>query len=211
MPRAKKPAVTVVNLGDLTPDPKNARRHTPRNIGVIGDSLQETGAWRSIGIDEKGVVYMGNGVVEAAGERGMEKVIVVDAEGDQIVAVRRSNLTPEQKRKAALVDNRATDLSEFDADVLREFSEAGDDLSGLWTDDELAAMSADVPPSEWDEAMSGLRRDKDGFQQMTFTLTDDQVDTVKRALDRIKAPGEDVTGNPNGNGNALAAICADVS
>jgi hypothetical protein len=49
--------------------------------------------------------------------------------------------------------------------------------------------------------------DKEPFQQMTFTLSDDQAGDVKRAMGAAKDSGPFVdTGNENGNGNALARI-----
>lgn len=103
---------TLSHLKDLTPDPKNARKHTPRNIGTIVDALHDVGAGRSIVIDEHGVILAGNATTEAAAEAGITKVRVIDTDGDEIIAVRRSNLTPEQKTKLALYDNRAAELAD---------------------------------------------------------------------------------------------------
>ena len=61
----------VTSLADLTPDPRNARTHTPRNVGMIVDALHEVGAARSIVIDEDGVILAGNATAEAAAEAGM--------------------------------------------------------------------------------------------------------------------------------------------
>jgi len=97
---------TPTTIADLNPDPTNARSHSPRNIGMLVDSLQQLGASRSIVIDEEGTVLAGNGVVEAAAEAGITKVRVVDVAGDELVAVRRTGLTPEQKVDLALRDNR---------------------------------------------------------------------------------------------------------
>lgn len=131
-------AMTEVNhLGDLTPDPQNARKHNERNIGQIVSSLQEVGAGRSILIDENGVILAGNGVVEAAGIAGLENVKVVDADGDTIIAVRRKNLTAEQKRRIALWDNRAAELAEWDVDVLAASTEL---LDGIFSKTEQAIL-----------------------------------------------------------------------
>lgn len=138
MPTPKKPKA-ITSIADLTPDPQNARKHNPRNIGVIADSLQELGTARSIVVDEDGVILAGNGVVEAAGQVGIEKVHVIDVPGDTIVAVRKTGLTPEQKRDLALRDNRATDLSEWDPAVLKAISEE-QDLSHLFSKNELAGI-----------------------------------------------------------------------
>ena len=62
---------TPTKLSDLTADPKNARRHTPRNISMIADSLKAVGGARSIVIDERGHVLAGNATVEAAAKAGV--------------------------------------------------------------------------------------------------------------------------------------------
>lgn len=132
------------HIGDLTPDPVNARKHGQRNLDVIADTLQQVGAARSIVIDEDGVILAGNGVVEAAAQVGIDRVQVVDADGETIIAVRRTGLTDEQKRRLALADNRAGELAEWDTEVLAAMAEDGTDFHGLWSDDELAELLEDA-------------------------------------------------------------------
>jgi ParB family chromosome partitioning protein len=140
---AKKPK-PVTTLSDLTPDPKNARAHNPRNIGQVQNSLQRYGAARSIVIDENGQIIAGHGVVEAAALAGMEKVQVVDGDGQTIIAVRRSGLTKQQKQELGIADNRGAELAEWNSDVLAEL--AGEiDLSQFWKDDELIQVLGKVP------------------------------------------------------------------
>jgi DNA modification methylase len=135
------PAITHIN--DLTPDPKNARKHSARNVGTIADALREVGAARSIVIDENNVVLAGNATIEAAADAGITKVHVVEADGNTVVAVRRTGLTPQQKARLALYDNRAAELAEgWDVDVLQALQADGVDLSAFWQEDELAALYA---------------------------------------------------------------------
>jgi 16S rRNA G966 N2-methylase RsmD len=77
-------------------------------------------------------------------------VRVIEAEGDEIIAVKRSNLTPEQKTRLALFDNRSAELAEWDAGVLEGLSEEID-LSGLWNDEELSALLNEDVAIELDE------------------------------------------------------------
>jgi len=56
--------MTEATLADLRPDPANARKHNPRNIGMIVSALHQVGAARSIVSDEHGTILAGNGVVE---------------------------------------------------------------------------------------------------------------------------------------------------
>jgi ParB-like chromosome segregation protein Spo0J len=112
---------------------------------MIEDALNEVGAARSIVIDENNVVLAGNATIEAAASAGIERVQVVDADGETIIAVRRSGLTPEQKTRLALFDNRTSELSDFDPAVLAALqAENAALMEGLFRDDELKAILAEV-------------------------------------------------------------------
>ena len=130
---------SVNNIADLKFDPKNARVRTERSSRVIRTSLEKFGGMRSIVLDENNVIRAGNGTVEEAGQIGIEKVRVIDANGDEIIAVRRKGLTEAEWKEYAVADNRSSDLSEWDAEVLAELSEEID-LSGLFFEDELAEL-----------------------------------------------------------------------
>ena len=125
------------HIKDLIEDPNNRRAHTPRNHGMIVDSLQAVGPARSIVIDEANMLLAGHGVRDAALEAGITKLKIIDVDGDTVVAVRRRNLTPEQKRKLAMYDNRTNELSDWSAEQLRQDVADGLDLSFVFTDDEL--------------------------------------------------------------------------
>src|SRR5690349_13202154 len=120
---------TTVHLADLTPDAQNCRAHNPRNVGMIVDSLHRSGAGRSIVIHEDGVILCGNATVDAAAEAGIERVRIIEATGDELIAVRRSGLSAEQKRALSLADNRANELSTWNLDQLRADADAGLDLA----------------------------------------------------------------------------------
>jgi ParB family transcriptional regulator, chromosome partitioning protein len=61
----------------------------------------------------------------------------------------------------------------------------------------------------WGAALDGLPSgDRAPFQQMTFTLSDEQAGIVKEALEHSKRVSPFIdTGNENSNGNALARVC----
>lgn len=127
------------SLADLTPDPANARKHNPRNVGMLVDSLHQVGAARSIVVDENGVVLAGNATIEAAAEAGIHRVKTVEADGSEIVAVVRRGLTQEQKTKLALYDNRVAELAEWNPDILSELVDTKV-LEGMFSDKELAEI-----------------------------------------------------------------------
>jgi DNA modification methylase len=140
-----KPATTPpdpTTLAALTADPQNRRTHDARNLDAITTALQEVGAARSIVIDEDNVILAGNGVTQAAQAAGLTKVRVIEAAGDEIIAVRRRGLTDAQKRALAIYDNRTAELATWNVDQLRADLDAGLDLSAFWNADELTALLA---------------------------------------------------------------------
>jgi hypothetical protein len=143
---------TVTTLEALIQDPKNARRRTQRSAGMIERSLREFGAARSLVIDESGVILAGNGTAEAAASIGIEKVLVVPADGRTLIAVQRTDLSPAQKAEYGVADNRSSDTSEFDgqalAALLDEHAEL--DLSPWFTPEEfkdLVEGNDETPPA----------------------------------------------------------------
>jgi ParB-like chromosome segregation protein Spo0J len=131
--------LTHTPLSSLTPDPRNARRHDARNLALIEAALREVGAARSVVVDEDGTILAGNATVHAAEQVGLQRVRIVEADGSELVAVRRSGLTQEQKRRLALLDNRSAELAEWDTEVLASLAEEVD-LADLWEPDELAEL-----------------------------------------------------------------------
>ena len=99
-------------------------------------------------------------------------------------------------------------LASWSAGDLQEWGMNADALKG-WNNDALNLRM--LTTAEMDEAAAfGALPDQDRapFQQMTFTLHDDQAETVREAIKAAKALGAFVdTGNENSNGNALARIC----
>lgn len=138
------------NISDLVQDNHNPRRHTLRNIQAITKSLENLGAARSIVIDEDNNIICGNGLVDAASIVGIEKVQIVEADGNTIIAVRRSNLTDDQKKQLAVFDNRTGELAEWDAGVLSDLITEGVDLSAMFTEAEQAILFEEAPPLDLD-------------------------------------------------------------
>lgn len=176
----------IASLADLTPDPNNARRHTPRNVGLIEDALKEVGAARSIVIDEDGVVLAGNATIEAAANAfgGDVPVRVVEATGNEIIAVRRTGLSKKQKTRLALYDNRAAEFAEWDAPVLAELD--ADELAGLFETDEIEKMLG-VPSDEIPEPPSSSYSEQHGV----IVICDGEV-MQERVFNELQAQGYNV-------------------
>lgn len=147
------------NLDALTPDPRNARTHGERNLRLIVEALNDVGAARSIVVDENGTVLAGNATIAAASEAGLSRVRIVDADGTELIAVRRSGLTPEQKTRLALYDNRTAEMAEWNPDMLASLAD-DIDLAALWDSDELADLL------DGDDAPGTLQRDPDAIPEV---------------------------------------------
>ena len=116
----------MTSINDLQNDPKNARKRTDRSAKLIKQSLEQYGAARSIVIDENNRILAGNGTIAGAKAAGIKNLKIIEANGDEIIAVKRSNLTEDQKVGLAIADNRTGDLSEWDIDMLEKLSEEHD-------------------------------------------------------------------------------------
>lgn len=206
----------IRKVSDLQPDKRNANKGTERGLKALDHSLRQYGAGRSLLVDKHGRIIAGNKTAQAAAEIGLDDVIVVHTDGTKLVAVQRDDLDLEQDKAArelAYADNRVGQLDlDFDVALMLQDIEAGVNLDALWQPDELEALvkAASVPAAdEWGAAIGGLPAgEKSPFQQMTFTVSDEQAEQVKRALDAAKKMGPFVdTGNENSNGNALARVC----
>src|SRR3972149_6502671 len=126
--------------GHLKLDPSNARKHPDRNKQMIRASLEEVGAFRSIAVDGQDIIRAGNGVYEQAQKLGL-KIRVVDAKPNELIAVRRADLKGKKAIRAALLDNRSSETSEWDTDVLSEIAANERKLlAGLFDDTELREL-----------------------------------------------------------------------
>lgn len=112
------PAVEVLPIDTLTNDPANVRRRDEKATRRLSASLRRFGAARSIVIDGKGVVRAGNGTMDAAKSAGVRRVVVVDADGETLVAVRRKDWTPSEATAYAIADNQLGELATFDVPSL---------------------------------------------------------------------------------------------
>jgi hypothetical protein len=100
-------------------DGGNYRKHDDRNKALIKKSLEQCGAGRSIVTDKENVIIAGNGVYEQAQALGL-KARIIESNGKELIVIKRTDLsTTDEKRKLlAMADNRTSDTSTFDFDLL---------------------------------------------------------------------------------------------
>lgn len=96
-----------MGIHEIIPDNANANRGTLEGRELLNKSFRELGAGRSILLDKNNRIIAGNKSTEAAIEAGLNEVIVVETDGDVLVAVKRTDLDLSTKkgRDMALADN----------------------------------------------------------------------------------------------------------
>lgn len=147
---------------------------------------------RPIVVNTDMVILGGNMRYKACKEAGLKEVPVII-----------TDLSEEKQREFLIKDN--TSGGEWDWEV----------LANEWDNEELESwgldlVGFDVDVEEYGEDFSLKDGDKEPFQQMTFTLADEQAEQIKNAIADIKATEEykycETLGNENSNGNALYLI-----
>ena len=166
----KKEDTHTNQVSDLVGDPVNRRRHTPRNIGMIVDSLQKVGTGRSIVIDETNTVLAGNATLLAAIEAGITDLKIVDVNGSELVAVRRTGLSETKKLELALYDNRTAELAV--------------DLSAFFYDEELQSILDRTEDVDLDQFFQPDQdANKEAMMSLVLKFSPDKHRDVLKALE----------------------------
>lgn len=95
------------NIEELVYDDHNFNQHTAEGMELLEKSIRENKFGRSILIDKDNRIIAGNGIVEAATKTGMKKIRVIETDGDELIAVKRKDLSLDstEGRRLALADN----------------------------------------------------------------------------------------------------------
>lgn len=136
-------SVSRVHIKDLVHDKRNARRHNPRNIGMIEQSLQDSGFGRSLLVANDNTVLAGNATLDALSQIGMEEALVVESDGTRPIIIRRTDLASDDPRAVALslADNRAAELAEWDLGALEQIKiDFPDAIDATFLPEELDAL-----------------------------------------------------------------------
>ena len=147
---------------------------------------------RPIVVNDDMIILGGNMRFKACKEAGLKEVSIIKASG----------LSAEKQREFLIKDNVSG--GEWDWNLLQEWDSLeleswGVDLIGFDLDSNDLGTDFSLPEG-----------DKAPFQQMTFTLADEQAEQIKNAIADIKQTQEykyaETMGNENSNGNALYLI-----
>lgn len=176
-------------------------RKNDHAVDKVAAAIREFGFRVPICAKSDGTVVDGHLRLKAAKKLGLTEVPVVLADDMSEAKIKAFRLSV----------NKMAELAEWHTELLRlEFMDLEDDgfdleLTGFDADEIAELQFDDDAETDMPELSDG---DREPFQQMTFTLHDDQADEVKAAIEKAKAMGAFIDSpNENGNGNALARIC----
>lgn len=173
----------VVDIDSLRQDTHNFNRGTEEGQQLMERSFKELGAGRSILLDREGNIIAGNKSQEAARKAGIKRVRIVETTGDELVAVKRTDIDINSKegREMALLDNLTTQVN----------------LN--WDDVELENMANqfDIDMNEWDMALPEIAdpdeqptTEAKDVKELKLVFTPEQYQFV---LAQLRKYGDDFT------------------
>lgn len=185
-----------VSISQVKTNPNNPRLIKDDKFKKLVSSIKEFPEMleiRPIVVDNDNIVLGGNMRLRACKEAGLKEVHIIKAD----------QLTEKQQREFIIKDN--VGFGEWD----------WDDLANEWDTRKLKEWGLDLPVFIEDSDEFGTDFNlpdghKDPYQQMTFTLADEQAEQIRNAIEDIKRTEEykycETMGNENSNGNALYLI-----
>lgn len=188
--------IQKVKISEVKTNPNNPRLIKDDKFEKLVKSIKEFPKMmeiRPIVVNDDMIVLGGNMRLKAAKEAGLKTVPIIKA----------SDLTEDEQREFIIKDN--VGFGEWDWDMIanewdaEQVAEWGLDIGGFNVSPDGLGDSFELPDG-----------DKAPFQQMTFTLADEQAEQIKNAISDIKETEEykycETMGNENSNGNALYLI-----
>ena len=188
-------SVQTVKLSDVKSNPNNPRLIKNDKFEKLVQSLKdfpEMAKVRPIVVNQDFVVLGGNMRLKAMKEAGWKEVPI------EVV-----DWSEQQQKEFIIKDN--VGFGEWEWEM----------LANEWEADDLEKWGLDLPgfdlsPDDLGEGFSLPDGEKAPFQQMTFTLADEQAIEIQNAIADIKQTDKykymETSGNENSNGNALYLI-----
>ena len=191
----------VVQIDTVESMEDNPRQHSNRNKLAIHKSLDRFKQLKPIVLASDGkTVIAGNGTLEQARQLGWEYIAVVN-----------SNLEDDEAKAYAIADNRTTDLSVFDGDVVRRTLDNLDndlaDIAGFNEEElnrifgpppnaeanhfdqiaqEANSASSEIPNQPMQTGGADVVPATEPFASIIITGPRDQVETCRERLNEIR-------------------------
>ncbi len=184
-----------ININKIKLNPNNPRLIKDDKFAKLVQSIKDFPEMleiRPIVVNDDMIILGGNMRFKACKEAGLTEIPIIKASG----------LSTEKQREFLIKDNVSG--GEWDWQLLNdwdalELESWGVDMVGFDLDSDELGTDFSLPDG-----------DKAPFQQITFTLADEQATQIKNAIADIKQTDEykyaETMGNENSNGNALYLI-----
>lgn len=182
-----KEQIVYKKINELYLNEKNPRKND-NAVDAVAKSIEKYGFKNPLIIDSNGKIWCGNTRYKASKKLGLKEVPCIVAD----------DLTEEQIREYALLDNKTNEIAEWDFDLL------GEELAELDLGDFDLDWGVNLD-EDYGTEFTLPNGDKSQFQQITFTLHQNQAELIRGGLDLVK-DYEETYGNTNKNGNALYTI-----
>lgn len=182
-----------MKIKDLQRDDHNFNRGRDEGRKLMQQSLEQFGAGRSILVDKDNRIIAGNKTAEAALAVGLEDAVIIETTGDELVAVKRTDIVLNSRdgRELALADN-ATQQANFAWDE-KELM-AMDARFGLafqdWKVPAIKAAGsggADALPTSGGEASTPAGEQENVIKELVVKFASDEFSFV---LKKLRALGE---------------------
>ena len=191
----------MIKLSTIKPNPSNPRVIKNDKFDKLVQSIQDFPKMlelRPMVVNEDNVLLGGNMRLKALQHLKYDEI-------PDTWVKQASELTEDEQRQFIIKDN--VGFGEWDWEM----------LANEWNSDELTewgldGIGFDVDAKDMGDEFSLPDGDKAPFQQMTFTLADEQAEVIQNAIAEMKLTDEykyaETMGNENSNGNALYLIAA---
>jgi hypothetical protein len=187
--------IQIVKISEIKPNPNNPRIIKDDKFRKLVASIREFPKMlelRPIVVNADMVVLGGNMRLKALQELKLKEAPIIKID----------DLTEEQQKEFIVKDN--VGFGEWD----------WEQLANEWDVQDLDKWGLDIPkiidPEQFGDEFTLADGDKAPFQQITFTLADEQAIQIQNAIADIKISNEykymETMGNENSNGNALYLI-----
>jgi DNA modification methylase len=161
--------IELLPIGEIQPNPRNARKHSKKQIRQIADSIRAFGFLVPVLVDEISTTLGGHGRIEAAKLLGLKEVPVIRVKG----------LSEAQKRALLLADNKIAANAGWDRERLAaELPE----LAELLVEEDLDVTITGFEPAEIDQLVIDFEE-----------ISDDPADEIESSWlsdEPVSQPGD---------------------
>jgi hypothetical protein len=150
----------IIDIEELAQDSHNFNKGNEQGQQLMERSFKELGAGRSILLDRNGNIIAGNKSQQAAIAAGIKKVRVIETTGDELVAVKRTDVDIDsaEGRKMAFLDNLTQEKNLTWDEV--ELQNVADEIQGFDPDEfGLNFMAEQLENEQFEEKFERTGKD----------------------------------------------------